>query len=198
MLIGIVLAVTCVLGFGGMIALGYFWQANAKEVPMPAHVREALLTADDFDGWLEDPLGKPKTESAVLKEAWGKAMTAEYEWDAEGFFISSTVDYGGGRLGADGTDFTLLTSIQSRAEDQEADKIELREANEFFKWGDRSTFAHIHNKNGDRIGFRLIALKGNRLIHYIVVGVGVDKTEDLQDLLVETLAAVSNLPERPE
>lgn len=198
LLIGILMTVVCVVGLGGALAFGYFWQASAKEVPMPANVRQALLTAEDFDGWFEKPLGKPTTETAVLKEAWGKSMTAEYEWESEGFYISSTVEYGGGRLGADGTDFAMLTAIQSRAEDQEADKMEVRAANEFFKWGDRSTFAHIHNRTGDRIGFRFIALNGNRLIYYLVVGVSVETSEDLREILKDSLAAVEALPIRPD
>lgn len=107
---------TCLLGIGGLLGLGFLWQATERTIPMTADVRQALLTKEDLEPWAGYHSSVKAKETASLTVDFAKLKTAEYELDDNDVYISSSVEYGGkGDLAVDSSDFSVNKLIAQQA-----------------------------------------------------------------------------------
>lgn len=185
---------TCLLGVGALVGFGYLIEASEKNIEMPTHVREALLTKEDVEKWAETSEPFKGTETVEMTVGIGKVRTATYEFDGDDLYLSCVIEFGGRKdWKVDSTDFNLSKlAVQRNA--ASTDKLVYKEAPGFFAWGDRSWFCHIFNSAGERVGFHLVALQYDRLVNFAAVGVGAETPSELHDLLDPSLAIVSSMP----
>jgi len=183
------LGVLMVVGSGALFVL------TAKEQPLSAKDKAALLTIEDVALWMEDFSPDKSLESFSKKKYLDGSYEIDYEFDdpaneeapyvmcsiaVEPKVSDSLISYKAMHAGL---------NIGFAAEGE----VELEERNSLFQWGDASKFSLIMSE-GAPVGMVFSARKEKRVFLISISGVYFEDSESIEDLLEGHLRALEQLP----
>ncbi len=191
--IGAFLAVVAVL------ALVDNWAAS--EVPLQEADYRYVPTIQDLGEWLEDFEPDPDLVLASKTIYTDGTYSIDYEYeDPEGLFFQAGANverksadalavYGGARVAYE----AMYAALE--------EDITLEDADEFFRWGDRSTHVYLTSA-GETFGQLFLTQKGRIVFSVTISGVYFDEPEDFEEFILPCLEQIAVLAserhQRPE
>lgn len=178
-----------------VIGFGIFDAWTASEVPLAEADYRYVPTADDLGGWLMDFEPNPDFITASKTIYLDGTYSIDFEYDdPEDLFLSSSANverktgdalavYGGALVAYEATYAAL-------------DDVELEHADEFFRWGDRSTHVFLTSA-GETFGQFFLAQEGRVVFAVTISGVYFDQPEDFEEFLLPRLDQIAELAGQP-
>jgi hypothetical protein len=189
------LAGAALLGILVVVGSGALFVLTAKEQPLSAKDRAALLTIEDVGPWVEGFSPDKSLESFSKKKYLDGSYDIEYEFDdpanedAPYVMCSITVEK---KISDALISYKAMhagLNIGFAAEGE----VELEERNSLFQWGAASKFSLIMYE-GAPVGMVFSARKDIRVFLISVSGVYSDDPGPIEDLLIDQLRALEQLP----
>jgi len=189
------LAGAALLGFLVVVGSGALFVLTAKEQPLSANDKAALLTIEDVALWMEDFAPDKSLESFSKK----KYLDGSYEIDYE--FEDSSDDaapYVMCSIAVEQKTSDALISYKAMQAGLNIGfvakgGVKQVERNDLFKWGDASNFCLLESE-GMPVGVVFSARKETRVFLITVSGIYFDDSSDIEELLGKKLRALDRLP----
>lgn len=171
----------------GFVMLGVAMNATADETPASPSDRQLVMTAKEFEPFMEGFQAESQYETAIRREYIDSSWEVEYIYESDDFYMMSVYSH---EANAEDASYTFSgqqigTSIGYSGED--LDEIE---RNDLFRWGDESKF-YLIKSGGNLIGNRLIARKGGKVVYIVFSGVYFDEAQWIHELFDPYLARIS-------
>jgi hypothetical protein len=189
------LAGAAMLGFLVVVGAGALFVLSAKEQPLSANDKAALLTVEDVALWMEDFSPDISLESFSKKKYLDGSYEIDYEFDdpsnedAPYVMCSIAVEPKTSDALISYTAMHAGLNIGFGAEEG----VEQVERNDLFTWGDSSKFCLLEAE-GAPVGVVFSARKETRVFLITVSGIYFDDSSDIEELLGKKLRALGRLP----
>ena len=189
------LAGAAMLGFLVVVGTGALFVLTAKDQPLSANDKAALLTIEDVALWMEDFAPDKSLESFSKK----KYLDGSYEID---YVFEDSSD--------DAAPYVMCSiAVEQKTSDAlisykavhvglhigfgAEEGVEQVERNDLFRWGDASKFCLLESE-GLPVGVVFSARKETRVFLVSISGIYFDDSETIKELLEEKLRALERLP----
>ena len=181
------------LSIGGVVVLivggGTFFLLTAKDVPVTAADREAVLDIADVALWIDDFSPDSSKESLKKTKDIDKSYEIEYEYDAPYLMCSITVEpsFSDARISYTAVKAGFSLGFSGEPGVKRVPRTDL------FRWGDDSEFSLL-NASGLSFGNVFVGRKDKRVYMITVSGIYFDEPGEIHNFLDEKLRALERLP----
>jgi len=189
------LAGAAVLGFLLVVGAGALFVLTAKEQPLSANDKSALLTVEDVALWVEGFSPNLSLESFSKKKYLDGSYDIDYEFDDPS---EESAPYVMCSIAMEPKASDALISYKAMQAGLHIgfgaeEGVEQVERNDLFQWGDSSKFCLLEAE-GVPVGVVFSARKETRVFLISISGVYFDDSAAIEELLGEKLRALEQLP----